>query len=730
MSETTKGVATDDKGFFTIDSLCKGTYHLQISHIGCENQLIHLGMEQDTTITIYLNHTTSTLTTVIVKGKAPETTGQSTITLNRKKLEDNIDKNLSELLENEAGVHLMKNGNGIAKPVVNGLYGNRLQILNNGIVQSGQQWGNDHSPEIDPFSADKISILKGVNAIEYSGGNLGSIILVEPKRIANTNTHLHGQVNYAYESNGRGHVLHARIGQYTPFLAWRLSGTLKKYGDQHTSNYLLNNTGIEEASLALQLEKSWNDKLFVDFYASTFNTRLGVLRGAHVGNLTDLETALSRAVPFFTDSVFSYQIEAPRQNVSHHLAKIKAKYIPTDHQTIEFVSALQVNNRKEFDVRRGGRTDRPALSLLQYTLNVEAKYKHFFENNWVLKLGNQNILTDNTNNPETGISPLIPDYISWKSGLFISLSKQIKKVQFSFGGRYDFEQQNVATISSDLPRRIVRYDNSFHNITGLLAVTFDLKKGHSLLLNSGYAMRNPAINELYSAGLHQGVSGIEEGNVNLETEKAIKSTLAYEWTPNPNFTFNALLYHQHFFNYIFLEPQDQFRLTIRGAFPVFEYKQTNANIYGLDVSTQFTIGDSWLGMIKYSYLRGNDTENNTPLVFMPPNSLYSSLGYEIKKGIKISKHIQLEQLAIEVNSRLVFEQTNLLATQDFAPPPSTYHLLGIKFSANIVIPNYQLRCFVKIDNTLNTAFRDYLNRQRYFADDLGRSITIGINCKF
>jgi iron complex outermembrane receptor protein len=106
------------------------------------------------------------------------------------------------------------------------------------------------------------------------------------------------------------------------------------------------------------------------------------------------------------------------------------------------------------------------------------------------------------------------------------------------------------------------------------------------------------------------------------------------------------------------------------------------------------------------------------------------LGYEIKKGIKISKHVQLEQLAIEVNSRLVLEQTNLLATQDFAPPPSTYHLLGIKFSANIVIPNYQLRCFVKMDNVLNTAFRDYLNRQRYFADDLGRSITIGINCKF
>lgn len=730
VSETTKGATTDDSGFFVIDSLCAGEHHLQISHIGCEGQFVHLHLEQDTLIDIYLAHTTATLTTVVVKGKGAETIGQSTITLNRKDLEDNTNKNLSDLLENEAGVHLLKNGSGISKPVVHGLYGNRLKILNNGIVQSGQQWGNDHSPEIDPFSADKISILKGVNAIEYSGGNLGSVILVQPKKIDATNTHLHGQINYAYESNGNGQVLHARVGQYTPFLAWRLSGTLKKYGDRQSANYFLNNTGIEEASLALQLEKSWNNKWFFDFYVSTFNTRLGVLRGAHVGNLTDLETALSRSVPFMTDSTFSYQIEAPKQHVSHHLAKAKAKYIPNEYQTLELVTAFQINNRQEYDVRRGDRTEKPALSLLQYTFNIELKYQHFFDNEWTLKIGNQNILTDNTNDPATGILPLIPDYISWKSGLFTSLSKRMKNIQLSFGIRYDFEQQNVAAISDDLPRRIVRYDNNFHNLTGLFAVTFDIKKGHSILFNSGFSMRNPEVNELYSAGLHQGVSGIEEGNINLQTERAIKTTLAYEWTPTPNFTLNALFYHQHFFNYIFLQPQDEFRLTIRGAFPVFSYQQTNATIYGLDISTQFTIGNCLLGTIKYSYLRGNDTENNIPLVFMPPNSLYSSLSYEVKNSIKISKKISLEQLAVEINSRLVLEQQHLLATQDFAPPPPTYHLLGIKISTNVSIPNYQLRCFVKVDNLFNATYRDYLNRQRYFANDLGRSITAGINFKF
>lgn len=727
IQEISKGTSTDDKGDFLFENICTGEYHLLFSHIGCETQKMHLDLSSDTTITILLSHTPTSLGTIVIEGKREELTNQPSLSVNRQAIEDNANQNLSGLLENEAGVHLLKTGSGISKPVVHGLYGNRLSILNNGIAQSGQQWGNDHSPEIDPFAADKITVLKGTSAIEYGGGNLGSIILVEPKRIEKE-PHLHGQVNYAFETNGRGHSLNTRLEKYAPSLAWRINGTLKKYGDKKAANYFLTNTGIEEASFAIQLEKSWKDKLSFDFYASTFNTQIGILRGAHIGNLTDLEQALTNDVPFFTEPNFRYRIDAPKQKVSHHLVKSKAKYFLKNNQTIEFVLAGQANNRKEFDVRRGGRTDIPALSLAQYTFNVELKYTGDFGENWKLKIGNQNIATDNTNNPETGILPLIPDYISWKSGWFSTLSKRKNKADFNIGIRYDYEQQNVVTISRSIPREILRFKNQFHNISGLLAVKLDIAKAQSISWNAGYAMRNPAINELYSNGLHQGVSGIEEGDIDLNTEKALKNTLEYKWTPNASFSFNTLLYHQYFKDYIFLNPQDEIRLTIRGAFPVFRYEQTNASIYGVDISSQFTIGHSLFGLLKYSYLRGE--QKNSPLVFMPPNSFFGSLVYRAKKTIKLSKKIKMEDTEIELNNKLVFKQNNIDPEQDFAQPPPTYHLLGLKFSTNVMSSNYKIRCFVKADNLLNVAYRDYLNRQRYFADDLGLSITFGINYKF
>ena len=729
LQESSQGVATDDEGRFLFNNICIGHYHIIFSHIGCEDYKLHIDLEKDTVIDVTLLHTETSLSTVVIQGHKDNVGTQPNLTVNRKKIEDSNNQNLSGLIENETGVHLIKNGSGISKPVVQGLYGNRLTILNNGVPQSGQQWGNDHSPEIDPFAADNITILKGASAIEYSGGNLGSVILVEPKRITRE-PHLHGQVNYSFESNGRGSNLNVRLEKFSSKLAWRLNGTLRKYGDRRSSDYYLNNTGLEEANLSLQLEKSWNDKLFVDFYASTFNNKLGILRGAHVANLMDLEQAFQQTVPFYTESDFSYGIDAPKQHVSHQLAKLKAKYYSSEKSVIELVLAGQLNSRQEFDIRRSGRSDIPALSLSQTTFNADLTYSKEFADNWSMKLGNQNIFTDNTNDPETGILPLIPDYFSFESGFFITLSKKINRTQFKSGFRYDYENQKAVTITNSVPKEIVRYDNQFQNVSGLFAIEVDVTDQQTLSFNTGLSMRNPEVNELYSNGLHQGVSGIEEGDVHLKSESAVKNTLEYKWLPSSSFSFNALVYHQYFNDYIYLSPQEEIRLTIRGAFPVFKYEQTNASIYGLDISTQFTLSNSLIGQLKYSYLRGDDLQNNMPLVFMPPNSLFGSFTYRTHGSMEISPRVTLDELEVEFNNRYVFQQSHILPEQDFVAPPAAYNLLGMKVSTNVFFPSYKFRVFVKADNILNVKYRDYLNRQRYFADDIGVSYTFGLNLKF
>lgn len=254
-----EGTLSDSTGYFQLNRLCAGEYHLRVSHIGCETQRLYLQIKVDTSINVILDHHSHHLDNVIVVGENVKPTTQALESISEATIIESANQNLSNLLEDLTGVSTLKNGNGISKPVVHGLYGNRIMILNNGIAQSGQQWGNDHSPEIDPLVANKIAVVKGVGALEYQGSTLGSVVLVEPKKIERE-PHLHGRAGYFFESNGFGNGLNVQLQQYDSKLAWKINGTLKKRGDQRTANYWLRNTGIEETNFALQLERKNSEK--------------------------------------------------------------------------------------------------------------------------------------------------------------------------------------------------------------------------------------------------------------------------------------------------------------------------------------------------------------------------------------------------------------------------------------------------------------------------------------
>ena len=721
--ELNSGAITDAKGLFKISPLCKGEYHLAISHIGCDTREIYLSVMGDTTITILMDHNSHLLHEVDISAEAGKSGTQEDATLNKTNISQNADKNLANMLEGISGVSTIRNGNGIAKPVVQGLFGNRLMILNNGIAQSGQQWGVDHSPEIDPLVANSIKVIKGVGAIEYQGNSLGSVVLVEPGEIERE-PHLHGKASYFFESNGLGNGLNVKLQQAKSGFAWRATGTLKKSGDNKTPDYYLNNTGGKEANLSLQFEKSITDKWSADLYFSSFNAELGILRGSHIGNLTDLEAALTRELPFYTEDSFSYDIGAPYQNVNHQLLKLHSRYQISEKQWVDFTYAGQFNQRKEFDVRRGGREEDPALSLEQWTYFLEGKYKNYFDSGWSLSTGIQLNHVDNANLPETGILPLIPDYISYQGGLFVLLIKDFGKTNLEFGGRYDQEERNVAAISITLPREIERYNNTYHSGSAAAGITHSFSDKLRMAFNLGYASRNPQVNELYSNGLHQGVSGIEEGDPNLKTEESVKATFSAQTKISKKLSLEALAYFQNIGNYIYLQPQDEIRLTIRGAFPVFKYEQTDASIYGTDLAATYQFAEKVNAIIKYSYLKGDDLTNDIPLVYMPSNRLYAEINYQF------AKVGWFQNIEFQINNLYVFEQKNLLPSQDFSPPPAGYNLVGFKASAEKQLKKLRFNYFVRIDNLLNVAYRDYLNRQRYFADDLGINVTVGISASF
>jgi len=723
IEETGQGTVSNEEGAFIISHLCNTQIQLTVSYLGYQTYKDKLEVAANKDLVIKLQPINQELDGVDVSARGISASDRYTQLVSKQQISDGADKNLANMLETLTGVSALKNGGGISKPVVQGLYGNRLTILNNGIPQSGQQWGNDHSPEIDPLVANRIKVLGGVEAIQYMGNSLGTKVLIEPESLKKDKI-LSGQAGYYFESNGLGNGTNLQLQQSAEKYAWKINGTLKKRGDQKAANYYLTNTGVEEANVAFQLESVGGDRWNWSTYISSFNSQIGVLRGSHIGNLTDLQEALKRDEPFYTKDHFSYSIEAPRQTVNHHLGKFKSRLYVNDSAWFGFVYAIQFNKRKEYDVRKGGRSNTPAMNITQLSQYLEAIYATKVFDNWRLKSGLQFQYIDNINDAETGILPLIPDYNSFETGLFSGLKRHVSRWQIEIGGRYDYKIQNVAAISNTLPREVIRYNNHFNNVKLGLDTRYFWTSDTQLLAGINFSSRSPEVNELYSNGLHQGVGGIEEGDPALNQEKAFKGNLAMHTSAVNKLQLEVATYYQYIHNYIYLNPQDEVRLTIRGAFPVFKYEQTDAHIFGVDFTGHYHLSEKFKFSAQYSYLRGHDLTNDLPLINMPSNNLKTSFRYHQEEFV-FAKNV-----SFEIHQQYVFKQDHLLPEQDYVSPPDAYHLIGLKLSAENALKHGSIRYYLKVENLFNVAYRDYLNRMRYFADDLGRNVVLGASVSF
>lgn len=723
VEKTTIGAVTDDAGAFALTDLCTGGYHIEISHIGCHTERFFIELLRDTFVQLTMEHHAAFLEQVTVEGVAVPNAGQYRQTLTRDELEQGGGQSIGQLVSNITGVSLIKNGSGVAKPVIHGLSGNRIAILNNGLLQAGQQWGIDHAPEIDPFTADRITVIKGVETLAIGGNTLGGAVLVEPGSIRQ-DPHLHGAVQYVLDANGRQQALSSRIERGGQWVDWRVTGTLKHGGDHRTPDYWLRNTGIRERNIAAQFQRNKNTDWFQTLYYSFFNTDIGILRGSHVGNLTDLQTAIGRTEPFFTEDEYRPDLEAPRQEVTHHLLKYSAKhYLSPDH-SLQFTYGGQVNHRQEYDVRRGGRSERPALDLLLQS--------HFADWQWVdhrgkidKRIGLQYRFTDNVNQPGTGVLPLIPNYQQHQPGVFaIFNGGSDAPIQWQLGGRYDFVAMDVKSISTDLPRRIVPETHLFHNHSVSGGVERNIGDIATSKLNIGLTGRTPEVNELYSAGLHQGVAGIEEGNPQLEKEVSVKGIWTNTLRWKTRLFAEVAFYYQHIDNYIFLEPQPEFRLTIRGAFPVFAYAQTTGRIAGSDLTIKYALTERLTWLNRFAMVRGRDVAHDRPLPFLPADNLNSTFHY-VWQGSD-----RWRSPSVRITGLYTFEQTRLLPEQDFLSPPPGYFLLSAQVSTLLKVSDYNLHIWLQGTNLLNTRYRDYLNRLRYYADEEGRSVRVNVRWEF
>jgi iron complex outermembrane receptor protein len=735
-----KYAISDINGNYKISNLCEGEVIMLVKILGYQTQELKINLTHETSQNINLKEEDLHLEEVNVSAKRIENLSNNSQTISKKELEKNAGNNLANTLMGVAGVNMIQTGSTIAKPVIQGMHSNRILTLNNGIRHEGQQWGNEHAPEIDPFVAKKITVIRGAQGVRYGSDAIGGVIIIESGDL-NTTDSITTEVNQVFNSNGNQAVL-SGIAQGGSkkwrSWAWRLQATGKKAGNLSTPDYKLANTGMQEFNFSA--ESTINTKKSKhNFFYSQFNSKIGIFSGAHIGNLTDLKEAIEREKPLeiYTPEKFTYGFDRPLQDIQHNLSKYKLDLTLADNQSLQWTLGHQYNFRSEIDALRGDRNTSQTFKINTFSKEIIFNHQPIF-NLFTGFLGFNGLFQGNLSNNEitkpTRSTVLIPNYYNTTLGLFFMERWVKQKFELEIGGRYDLRFLKVFYVER-LSTEIQKDEIFNDNFSGTISLNTYLTNQLSVNFTSSTAWKAPTVNELYSDGVHHGSASYEIGDKNLNIEKAFNNSLGLH-RKNEVFSYQLNFYFNYIQNYIFLAPTGNSVLTIRGAFPEFAYSQTNASIMGLDVNSNLKINSNLSLLSQMALLRGQDLSRNQALIFMPANRLNNSLIINFKKlpeftlkhqFVARQNHLPTKNIFsnIESNSKLS------LINGDYAIAPPAYQLLDFQASQSFKFKNgLYLNTGFEIKNLLNVSYRDYLNRFRYFADDLGRSIILRTKFSF
>jgi iron complex outermembrane receptor protein len=744
-SDIKSGTVSNEQGQFRIINLPTGRYLVEVSFMGYTSIIEHLDLRGDVQRNFTLNPS-------IVENEAVTVTGVSTATsvrkspvpvdiLKRQDLLKTASTNLIDALSRTPGVSQISTGPAISKPTIRGLGYNRLVVVNDGMRQEGQQWGDEHGIEIDEYSVNKVEVLKGPASIMYGSDALAGVINILTNVPVAEGT-IKANVLGNYQTNNGMAGVNANVAGNINGFNWNVYGSHKSAYD-YTNKYdgRVLNSKFNEKNFGgyVGVNKSWG---YNHLLVSNFDQQLGLTEGNR-DSLTGQFTrpvnmgGVEKEVIAGDDDFKSRSLYVPMQHIQHFKISTDNSFKAGDGR-LTLNLGFQRNQRQEF-----GNVLDPGEKSLYFdlkTINYNLQY-HFPQNStWETTIGVNGMQQNNANK---GQEALIPAYDLFDIGGFIYSKKTFDKLTLSGGVRMDNRTLHSKELIEGSDVKFQQFTKQFTNLSGSAGVSYEASKALTLKLNLARGFRAPSIPELASNGAHEGTNRYEYGERDLKSETSLQADAGVD-VNTEHLSFSANIFYNSIRNFIFYRKLSSATgadsvININGRDNLaFRFDQNNARLYGAEFNLDIHPHPlDWLHIENtFSYVRGKlnqseDGSNNLP--FIPAARLVNQV-----RGDFSRKGTFIRNAYVMIEADNTFAQNDPFTGYNTETPTPGYTLFNAGIGGDVTGKGKTLfSVYLSAKNITDVAYQSNLSRLKYTdvnpvtgrqgVFNMGRNFSVKIN---
>lgn len=686
LEELNRTTTAHSDGSFAFKNISPGNYTLSATRIGYQavSQTITIEANETTEITISLKPSSLSSEAIEVVGTTDQSSAGSlehaSKTIQGTDLRQNLGTTLSATMDDLPGIDSRSMGSAPARPVIRGLGGERVLIL-----QDGERTGDvssqsaDHAVTVDPMAAEEIELARGPAALEYGSNAIGGVVNVVRNQISSSlPDHFHGTASLQGKSVNTGSVTALNAGgPIGNSLALKLDGNIRSARNIKTPEGTLTNSGIFSTNNALGISylRPWG---YAGLAGSMYLNNYGIPPDPNGGHEHGVDIEIQK-----------YQAEGKTEFALNNdiFKSIKTTFSHKSYYHKEIENSGAVGT--EYGV---------------LTTNGKITTQH--ENWGFLDEGTIGLWGETKNYAVNGTQT--PNSNAHSLAGFAVEEKDIGALHLEAGIRFELTQSIPEDEYSASIGEI--RERTFSGLSTSASAIYDWGHGFFTGTTFMHSFRAPSQEELYSEGPHLASYSYEVGNPDLNPERGLGKELFIRYRTT-SATAEIGVYHNSFNSYNYPrntgEPSSRFP-----SLNVYQFTGVDAVFQGVESSYQVEFLNNWVMSGSFSYTHAKRKAANEgwhPLPQIPP--LQGNIGLKYAVG----------GFQLGGKTTIAARQSR---TGEFEGPTDGYTVFNIFGQYRLEGGGFLHTVSLNAENIFNRTYRNHLSRIKDLMPEPGRNFSL------